>query len=190
MMKINRNLYPKTGYVFKDSDGTRHVSGSWAGVIIRTRRYRRRKGIPEGDVEAEVMAQACQGNPGLCSEESEAVRAQIKQVSLKGRILLWLGAMQKKRDKEPLVFVSDQLHAARVDVCSRCPKNTALPEGCGSCRQALRELTTNLIGSRQIDGRVQGCVVLGEYIPVSTWIEATTIPNPELHWECWRKRTL
>lgn len=190
MRKVNRNLYPKSGYVFRDSDGTRHVGGNWQHLIAIVRRYRQKRGLPFDTVEAEVNEQGCQNNPELCIEESEANKRQLRQVSLKGRVLLWLGARQKRKEKEPLVFVQDSLHAARVDVCSRCPKNTALPEGCGSCRAALKELATSLVGSRQLDGRVNGCLVLGEYIPVSSWIEDTAIPNPELPGECWRKRTL
>jgi hypothetical protein len=190
MRRINRNLYPKSGYVFKDTDGTRHIGGNWAHVIGMARRYRQKLGRPVDTVEQEVNEQACRNNPELCIEESAANQAQLKKVSLKGRILLWLGARQKRKERGPLVFVPDALHAARVDVCSRCVKNTAMPDGCGSCRAALREMTSSLIGSRAVDDRVQGCLVLGEYLPVSTWIEDTAIPNPDLPWECWRKRTL
>lgn len=190
MKTINPNVYPKDGYRFRDSDGSLHVAQTWGGVIARVRRYRLRNNRPEGAVMEEVIAQACQNNPGLCSEEHPANKAAIKQASLKSRILIWLNRMHMHRQKEPLTYVNDPLHAARVDVCSRCPKQTGLPEGCGSCRAALRTLAESVIGSRAIDQRVTACSVLGEYLPVSTWIEQMTIPNPDLHWECWRKRSL
>lgn len=190
MRKINPNIYPKDGYSFTDGDGTKHVADTWAGVIKRVIRYRRRQGRPEGNVMEEVISQACQRNPGLCSEETEAYRAQIKRVSLKSSILIWLNRIRKRMEKEPLTFVSAELRAARVDVCSRCPKNTGLPEGCGSCRAALKALMESIIGSRPGDSRVNACGVLGEYIPVSAWIESPTIPQPNLPGECWRKRTL
>ena len=190
MKTINPNVFPKDGYVFVESDGSKHVAQTWGGVIARVRRYRLRNNRPEGAVMEEVIAQACQKNPGLCSEDHPANREMVKQASLKSRILIWLNRINARKDKEPLTFVSNDLHAARVDVCSRCPKNTGLPEGCGSCRAALKHLAESVIGSRQLDGRVNACGVLGEYIPVSSWFEQVTIPNPDLHWECWRKRTL
>ena len=109
---------------------------------------------------------------------------------MKSRVLQWLGRVRAAREKTPLIFVNDALHAARVDVCSRCPKNTGLPEGCGSCRAALKALAEDVIGKRALDGRVTACIVLGEYIPVSTWFESPAIPNGELPGECWRKRSL
>lgn len=190
MKAINPNIYPKGGYVFRDPDGSRHTADSWAGVIARVKRYRKRQGRPEAGVDEEVVNQACQQNPILCSEVHPANAEQLRRVSLKGRILLWLGKLREAKTKNPLVFVNDSLHAARVDVCSRCPKQAGLPEGCGSCRQALRALAEDVVGRRALDTRVAACSVLGEYLPVSTWIEAVTIPNPELHWECWRKRSL
>lgn len=190
MKKINRSIYPKTGYQFTESDGTVLQASNWDGVIMRVKRYRRRQRLPEGNAAQEVIEQACRDNPGICFEESPEYKAQLKKTSLKGLVLLWINAVRQRREREPLVFVGDVLHAARVDVCSRCPKNTELPSGCGSCVAALRALAEGVVGNRQLDGRVHGCIVLGEHLPVSTWIETPTLPNPELPAECWRKRTL
>lgn len=190
MKVINPNVYPKGGFTFTDSDGSKHPADSWNGVIIRVKRYRRRQHRPEGNVREEVIAQACQRNPGFCSEESEANKQHLKVASLKSRILIWLHRLHERVQKGPATFVNDQLHAARVDVCTRCPKNTGIPEGCGSCRAALKALAEGVIGSRSLDARVTACSVLAEYLPVSSWIEQVTVANPELPGECWRKRTI
>lgn len=190
MKAINPNIYPSGGYWFQDPDGSKHVGQSWAGVINAVTAYRQRKGLPVDRVADEVITQACQRTPVICTETSEAIKAQTRYVSLKGRVLLWLTRLRTSKTKEPLVFTNDGMHAARSDVCIRCPKNTGLPEGCGSCRAALRALMEDIVGSRKSDPRLTGCIVLGEYLPVSTWLDQTTVANAELPGECWRKRTL
>jgi len=190
MKAINPNIYPKEGYQFREVDGSLHVGQSWAGVIARVKDYRRRQGKPVDGVDDEVITQACKRTPVICTEESLALKAQTRYVSLKGRILLWLSRMRTAKEKEPLVFVNDGMHAARSDVCIRCSKNAGLPDGCGSCRAALREMLRSVVGSRTSDSRLGGCMVLGEYLPASTWIEEVTVDNPELPAECWRRRSV
>lgn len=190
MKAINPNIFPKGGYLFKDPDGTVHTGDSWAGVRARVKAYRKRQGKPVDTVDEEVITQACQRNPVLCVEEHPANAEQMKKVSLKGRVLLWLNRVRNVRGKRPLVFVAGDLNAARADVCFRCSKNQGTPEGCGSCRAALKALRDDIIGSRNFDQRLNACGVLGEYLPVSTWLELQAVPDPELPWECWRKRSL
>lgn len=190
MKAINPNMYPKGGYQYKDPDGSVFAADSWAGVIKRVEAYRKRQGKPTDTAHDDVITQACQKNPVLCSEKNLANEAQLRHTSLKSRVLQWLGRVRAVREKSPLTFVSDALHAARCDVCRRCSKNTGMPEGCGSCRVALKALAEDCIGRREISGIVTACIMTGEYLPVATWIDVPTIPNPELPGECWRKRTL
>lgn len=190
MKAINPNVYPKGGYQFKDPDGSLHVGDSWAGVIARVKKYRHRQGKPTDGIHDEVIIQACQKHPVLCTEINQANIEQTKRVSLKGRILLWLNKVKAAREQHPLTFVSDQLRAARQDVCSRCTQNQGTPDGCGSCRAALRNLRESIIGKRPFNERADSCAILGEYLPVSTWIEVQTVDNPSLPWECWRKRSV
>jgi hypothetical protein len=190
-MHINPNIYPHDGFVFKDSDGTTHSGDSWAGVIVRVQNYRRRQGGPVDSVESEVIFQACLKNPILCKEDNGITRAARKIVSLKGRVLQWLNALRGVKEKEGLRYVDPDMHAARTDVCVRCPLNKSMTEGCSSCKAALDSLRDELVGRRgRTDARITACPVLGEYLPVSTWIDVPTEVNADLPAECWRKRTL
>ena len=190
MKSINPNIYPKDGYWFQEADGSKHVGQTWEGVIARVTAYRSRQGKPIDTVREEVITQACQRTPSICTEESAALKAQTRYVSLKGRVLLWLSRLRDQKEKIPVPFVNDAMHAARSDVCIRCSKNTGMPEGCGSCRAALKALMGSIVGSRQSDSRLGGCIVLGEYLPVSTWIDSIAVANAELPAECWRRKSI
>jgi hypothetical protein len=190
MKAINPNIYPHGGYWFQDSDGTKHVGQTWAGVIARVTEYRKRQNKPTDTTAEEVINQACSRTPVLCTEENAAVKNQTRTVSLKGRVLLWLTRMRTLKEQTPFSFVSEDMHAARSDVCIRCSKNTGMPDGCGSCRAALKALLADVVGSKSSDSRLGGCVILGEYLPASTWFDTVTVANRELPWECWRRKSI
>jgi len=187
MKKINPNLYPHDGYYFVDSDGARIFGDTWNGVVVRVKKYRERAGLPPGNPMEEVMAAACARNPGYCHEANSVSAEQLTKATLKSRILKWLSDFRKIPNKQ---FVGWDLVHARADVCARCPKNTALPGGCASCRAAVKEARTAIIGDRPIDARLNACVVLGEDPVVTGYFEMQTVENSELPAECWRKRTL
>lgn len=190
MKIINPNIYPKDGYFFKESDGTVHRGQSWKAVINRVIAYRRRQNRPVGNVTEEVVSQACSRSPNLCHEDSGRGQVLLTQSSLRTRVLSWLNWLRQVKDKGELSYVDEPLHDARADVCSRCPMDKSLPSGCGSCQRALKELHAMLVGGRKGDGRFDACPILGEYLPVSTWVNQETVANPALWVECWRKRTL
>lgn len=188
--RINVNLYPKTGFKFKESDGTTIVGNSWNGVIARVADYRKRAGLPPGDPHAEVHEQACRNNPAYCHQDSPERREKIKIATLKSRILAWFSTIRANRDREPIQFVSDQEARRRAEICARCPHNKALPDGCSSCRKALEEIRRDVIGDRFKDGRLNGCNVLGEDLQAAIHIDAQTVENGELPGDCPRRRGL
>lgn len=187
---INTNVFPKSGYVFTDSDGTKHTGGSWPGVIARVREYRQRAGLPLGDVTAEVIAQACMLNPGLCHTEGREYTEQLRKTTLKSRILQWMAVMRERATKDPIQIVPDAEKQARAVVCSTCPWNTQLPTGCSSCTKALIELRKGVIGLRPQDGRLNACDKLGEDLPTSVYLDLVRVSNNELPANCWRKTTV
>lgn len=190
-LTINTNLYPKEGYRFKDKDGVLHAStAGWVDLMRKVQAYRKRKGQPVGDVEVEVLTQACNRNPGFCSELSPQVVRQRLVVSLKGRVLSWLNMFRRMAEQKRVEYVQPGEASRRAEICAKCPNNTPLPEGCASCRAAVTASRKAIIGGRTIDGRLNGCCVTGEDIPSSIWIEQQTVENGALPGECWRKRTL
>lgn len=187
MNSINPNIFPKGGFYFIESDGTKIVGQTWTGVVARARNYRRRAGLPEGDVEQEVINQACIRNPELCRYDNGERQAQTNRSSLKTRVLKWLAAL---REKGPVDFVPETDARNRAAVCAACHLNTEIGGGCNSCKQALAESRKELLGRRPRDARVQACAGTSEDAQVALWIEQPAINNPALPAHCWRKRTI
>jgi hypothetical protein len=186
MKNINHNIYPKEGYRFKDSDGSNHVSADgWAGVIKRVINYRKRKGIPVGDVQAEVIAQACQRNPVLCHDEDQQRQIMLKKTSMKSKILSWLAWLRGYQDKH---FVEEGLARERATICATCPNNQVFQDGCASCRATVTQLRKEILGPRRfIDGRLNACIEMGEDLPTVVHLEMIAVPRDELPAHCWRK---
>jgi hypothetical protein len=189
MIQINRNLFPRDGYFFKDADGISIRADSWPGVIKRVENYRKRNGREVGDVEREVMAQACQRNPGLCTDENAAYKVEVSRASLKSRLLMWLAKRQQTLASNPPTFVSEAEFKTRASTCAGCPLNQSLPEGCSSCRAAVNESRKAIIGGRFQDGRLNACSVLAEDLNSAAWTDEVRQENPELPGHCWRKIT-
>jgi hypothetical protein len=66
--ELNRNLFPREGYVFIDRDGTKHKSDSWRNLEQKIIEYRQRNGMPVGDVLGEITTQACAKQPSICRD--------------------------------------------------------------------------------------------------------------------------
>jgi hypothetical protein len=190
MRQVNPNLSPKSGYFFKDKDGARIVANSWAGVIVRVQAYRKRAGYPPGDPAGEVMTQACAREPVICTDEGTMHQNALKKASLKSRVLGWMGLARKHRAEQKLNYVDAATAAARAEVCARCPQNTPLPTGCASCTSALQEMRNEVLGRRNLDKRLNACLVLGEDMQTAAHLERETADIAELPAHCWRKRTL
>lgn len=189
-MTLNPNIFPKGGFWFKDSDGSTIHGDTWPGVAARLKRYRERQGRPVGDPMGEVIAQACQREPVICVQDNPAYDHQIKRGNLKGRVLTWLAQVQARSAKGEVQFVSDATRNDRVNTCAGCPFNKELPGGCATCKAAVEESRKHIIGGRPVDHRNHACDVLGEDVPVSTWIESIAEDRGDLPAHCWRKRSL
>jgi hypothetical protein len=185
---INVNLYPRDGYFFKDADGAVIRATDWPKVKRKVAAYRTRAGRPVGNVDAEVDAQACMRNPAHCAEISDATLHQTKVSSMKGRVLQYLSFIRGLIPGNRLPWANPRDAANRAAVCASCPNNTALPEGCSSCRAAVREMQKEILGGRTLDARLNGCCVLGESLPVSVWVDHDVVDSAELPPHCWRKR--
>jgi len=185
---INPNLYPRDGFFYKESDGTKIVGQNWHGVIIRVRNYRRRAGLSPGNPEQDVIDQACARNPVLCRNDNGVRLEQTKKASLKSRTLKWFLDLRARIQNSPLDFSDEGTVRARADICARCPLNQEIGSGCSTCKEALAENRKEILGRKTRDGRLHSCMVLGEDNQVSVWIEQQTVENGELPGHCWRKR--
>lgn len=185
MKVINHNIYPKGGYTFTESDGSRHVStDGWNSLIARVRLYRKRRGLPAGDVEREVINQACSKNPVLCQDDDGQRKIALKKSSLKSKILNWLNWLRGFPDKH---YVEDGLARERAATCAKCPNNQAFQDGCASCRATVNELRKQILGNRFIDGRLNSCLVMEEDLPTVVHLDMIAVQRDELPDFCWRK---
>lgn len=191
MMRIRVNMFPAGGYRFKESDGTLIVGDSWRGVTARVIAYRKRAGLPKGDPAKDVNDQHCQTNPGGCFRADDGTNAAaIKVASLKSRVLQWFSRLRESAKYEPLL-IGDQTNATnRANICAGCPQAQSLPEGCSSCKAAVRELRNEVIGGRPTDGRLvhRGCNAIGADLATQVWLDQITVNDNALPAHCWRKR--
>lgn len=188
MKRINVNLFPRDGYFFKDQDGAVIRGENWSSVMRRVEAYRKRNGYAVGNVENEVSAQACARNPSHCSDINDATIHQTKIVSLKGRVLKYLGFIRSLLPSR-VPWVSATEAARRAGICAGCPQNTPLPEGCASCRAALNAMRNEILGPhRARDSRLNGCAILGEDLPTCVHVDHDVVDSPELPHNCWRRQ--
>jgi hypothetical protein len=187
MKRVNVNLFPRDGYIFVESDGSKHRGDDWSKLMAKVSEYRKRAKLPQGDVEAEVMAQACARNPSHCHEENGANAKQLAVTSLKGRALRYLSFLRSLGNKIP--WVSAQEAAERANICASCPYNTPLPEGCSSCRAAVKAMHNEILGrGRKQDARLNGCAILGESLQASVHVDHDVVDNSSLPGHCFRKK--
>lgn len=189
-VQINFNLYPRDGYLFIEADGARIIGDSWPKVFEKVKAYRERQGIPVGNVEEEVISQACQRNPMFCTTETQQQKETTRKASLKGRVLAWLSRMVNRKEQQPLKFVDENESKERARICNTCPFNSPFVDGCSSCKAAVNSYRDALIGPERAKAPLKGCAILGEDIEVSSRIDETRVQNDELPNHCWRKTTL
>lgn len=187
MIKINVNLFPKSGYIFKDKDGTTHVSTrSWRDVINRVESYRRLNKIPVGDPEKEVLEQACARNPGHCyDDQSPPVVSSASKSSIKSAVLAWLTFT--RRIKDQLSFVSSDTAAKRAEICANCPFNNPVKQGCAPCQTFIAEMRKSILKDRKVDSRLHACSVLSRDTGVMVHLDRVTEKNDALPDHCWMK---
>jgi len=191
MVRINCNLYPSGGYYFDESDGSRQRAGGWRAVIKKVTAYRQRARLPLGDVENEVMAQACSRNPALCYDD-RAVQPPKPAVTVKARVLKWLFGFKQLQEREPISYVGVAEAAARAAICAGCPQNTPLGvHTCATCKATLKEYRKQLLGGgRPRDARLGGCNVLGCDLVTAVHLDEIRVDNGALPAHCWRKKTI
>lgn len=186
MQKINVNLFPKSGYVFRDKDGTTHTSSrSWRDVINRVESYRRLNKLPVGDPEKEVLAQACERNPGHCYEDTAAPVGVVARSSIKSAVLSWLAGI--RRAKDSLTFVSVDDASKRADICANCPFNVPLKQKCAPCQTFIAEMRKSILKNRAVDSRLNACEKFARDTGVMVHLDATSEKRDDLPDHCWMK---
>lgn len=189
MPEINRNLYPKGGYFFVDADGVKHSGPSWTHVIRTVTLYRQRRGIPVGDVQAEVFAQACERSPEICREGGTVTPAKPKPDQLKTRVFAWLGERARAARQKGLDYVSDAEARQRAAICQACPAATSFSLGCKPCAASLAVLRDTILAGRQpVTTSLGVCAKLGADLRVAVSLAEPPLTVSDLPAACWRRK--
>lgn len=187
--RINVNLFPKDGYVFKDGSGVVFKANSWSNVITKVIEYRRRAGLPIGDPKAEVEDYACKRNPTLCRDNTQRP-VVVPPISLKARALQWLNRIAQV-PKADLIYVNAAEAEQRAAVCSKCPNNQLISaDTCSSCKKAFTTFREMLIGNRSKAHNLGACVALGSDLVAAVHLDEVRVDNPSLPAHCWRRKSI
>jgi hypothetical protein len=188
MRTINGNLHPKDGYWFQDADGVRHVDTSWKKLIARVTAYRKRRGIPEGNVKDEVNAQACERMPSYCGERQKHTEKPRMRGTFKTTVIHWLSQKSRDAREGSLTYVKEAEAQARREVCAKCPLKTDLKGVCSPCDTAMSSLRKVVAkGRREVWGGYNACSVLGIDLPTAILLSEAPSDNKNLPAECWRR---
>jgi hypothetical protein len=143
-----------------------------------------------GDVDTEVIQQACEQNPQLCVNDNGEHGRQLIRTSLKTRVLQWMNAIRGKKERNEVQFVEEAEQRRRSEICAGCGNNEGVSESCGSCKAAIKEMQRVILGGKFVDGRLKACKALGEQLAVSTHLEEQALDDASLPGHCWRKRSV
>lgn len=191
MKRVNVNMHPKDGHFFKLADDAVVFGLSWTEVIARVVAYRKRNGLPPGNPEEEVHAQACQRNPNLCYDDTgvsqQAYERTEKRITVKGKVLKWFSDMVNRLRNHDIRYVEPAEVAKREAICGLCPKNIAYAEGCSSCKAAVKEFRSTLLVKRRVNASLNACSVLGEDTATSVHFDEHRVTNSDLPANCWRR---
>lgn len=188
-MRFNQNLYPPEGYVFTDAQGVKHRGDSWRNLFWVITEFRKRNGIPVGNVEEDVDAQHCAQYPGLCQSDPVVPQPSRGGQGLNARVLNWLmHQLSKLRQNGTYPRASLDTAIARSNICVRCPRQQGLSTACSSCIEAVDSTRKAFLGEKgSVNKSLLPCVALGEDTQISIHLEQPPVSDPSLPPNCWRK---
>ncbi|NOS67374.1 MAG: hypothetical protein HOO67_03345 [Candidatus Peribacteraceae bacterium] len=188
---FNPNLYPPSGYIFQDADGTKFRGESWRDVRRQIAEYRARNGMPAGDPEAEINAQQCAQTPGLChGDKPVPVRTTNSGTNGNERVMNWLGSILISRRQNGTPAVVDKSTAReRAAICALCSRQRALSAACDACLNTIRDSRKAILGGEKpVHEALHTCGVLGEDCVSSVHLDLAPVADPELPGNCWRRQ--
>lgn len=188
-MNYNPNLYPPSGYVLTDAQGVRHRGESWRDLFRTVAAYRVRNGMPPGDPEAEVNAQQCALNPGLCSSDPRPLPPQRVNDSVNSRVLNWFAnTLAGLRQFGALPRVNEAEAIRRSEICIRCPRQQPLSSACESCISSVAGARRTILGEKgSVNKALHPCRILGEDCQTSIHLKNEPVSEVGMPADCWRR---
>jgi hypothetical protein len=187
----NFNLYPPSGYAFRDpGSGLTFTGGNWPEVIYSLRAYREANGLPEGKPEEEVFGQFCLDYPHYCESGRQArmfARLAVTQVGFASAMQAWIADIFSKVNTRKVGYVTRDEYARRAKICRTCPRQRSWSSGCAGCEKNTRAVVRHILGNRKPEDALDGCSLLREDTKVSCHLTLDPVTVPGMPSRCWRK---
>jgi hypothetical protein len=187
-MKLNKNIPPPNGYIFRDVDGTTFKAVSLKALARKVLVYRTQTGGKTDNLEQEIENQICSTIPAHChgdgSPRVEHRRIQVHRQTTKARAVGYLGSIA--RIPRP-AKVNHQVTAERIRVCMACPKRLSIQESCGGCKKSTELLRSKCLGGAPVAPNLGVCDAYGIDLAVAVHLKEAPVDNPAAPGNCWRK---
>lgn len=189
-MRFNPNLYPPNGYIYTDAQGVKHRGDSWRNLFWTITEFRKRNGIPVGNVEEDVDHQHCSQYPGLCQNDPVVPQPARGGPNLNSRVLNWLAfQLSKLRHNGTVARPTIDEAIARSNICIRCPRQQGLSLACSNCVEAVDGARKAFLGDKgSVNKSLLPCVTLGEDTQISIHIIQPPSDESALPPNCWRRQ--
>jgi len=186
------HIIPPGGFHFMQ--GTHRIEGhSYQSLADAVLRYRMNNKLPIGNPLREVFDFVCDQHPHFCTAP-QPLTVSATHTSLATQVAEWISLVYQNsllRDPETL-FVPPEEAARRAAICAECPMNVDPRQGCGSCREAARQIGFTLRAGRSTpqDSALSACSVTGQDNSTAVWLAGPPTLTPsaasELPGHCWR----
>lgn len=188
MLSLNPNLFPSGGWYFKDADGVKHKSNSFANLIKTVTQYRERRGQAMGNPTQEIMVQTCGRNPGFCRDGHTVPVPEAPSSNMMAKILNFLTWLIQEKRLGHLRLIDRDVALARAHICAQCPRQRSLPTTCGSCKAGVANSRRAILdGQEPVHAGIQVCSVLEEDVATVVHIAVPQRHDVTLPAECWRR---
>lgn len=165
---------PTGGYHFREPDGTILRGADVDEVSRQIVRHRKERGLPIGNPEEEIHAQACARNPADCSGAS-SLQTAFSPPSIVARVQEWAAALQPQ-------LVSNSIAQKRAENgCIGCPNNAAY--GCCGDRQiggAVAHKLSTLRAGRDVaryGTELFACSLFGIDTRTAVWMSGNSLAS-------------
>jgi hypothetical protein len=185
--KLNENIYPPGGFVFKDGDGVTHLGDNLQGLVKTIARYRATTGQPAGDPEQEFLAKLCKRAPRVCLGE-DSPSLNLKALAIYVAKHISKTSLAVTRGSASKTLQDGSLAVARLEACKHCPHCVDWSKGCAPCQRGSATLLVNAIhphapvpGSEKL-----ACTIARDSLAITIFDQnPASIQNPPDF--CWRK---
>lgn len=186
-LKINEGIRPPGGYKFRDGQGVLHIAPDLDALVKVVARYRQTANFDPGFPREEILDQLCSKYPQICSGKGVNFNAKALAIYVAHHIqkaFVQTGRAGRRHTCD------ENVAAARLAICKRCPNYVNWAKGCPPCQKASTEGLKTAIFPNPIlpDSAQFACITGRDSLAVSIY-DFNPVPLKTSPPECWRKPT-